>query len=162
MKTASEPSSEFVDRPWMEGATAPAPEPTIPKVKAQAKQAAEAAWRACDTDRNWRVACHLAPAVLWLGAPYLMAMLVPLLIWQMKARPERDQALASCAVEALNFQISLFLVSVLLSITVIGLIFVPPLMLVGFILSIVASIKTYKGEEYRYSHSHRFIRDDLV
>lgn len=161
MKTA-EPSSEFVDRPWMEGAYAPDPEPTIEKVKAQAKATAETCWKACDTERNWMVACHLAPAVLWVGAPYLMAMLVPLLIWQMKARPERNQALSSCAVEALNFQISLFLVSVLLSITIVGLILVPPLMLAGFVLSIVASVKTYQGETYRYPHTHRFIRDDLV
>ena len=157
MKTASEPSSEFVDRPWMEGAHAPDPEPTIPKVKAKA----EACWRACDTDRNWQVACHLVPVVLCLGAPFL-TLLVPLLIWQMKARPERNQALASSAVEALNFQITLFLVSVLLSVTVIGVIFVPPLMIAGVVFSIVASIKTYKGEAYRYPHSHRFIRDDLV
>jgi uncharacterized Tic20 family protein len=139
MSNTAEPSSDFVDRPWMEGE----PEP-------QARAAS-------DPLRTWLVACHLAPVVLWFFFPYGCALVVPLLIWQLKAKQEDDPRLVAHSVEALNFQINLTLLTIALSITIIGLAVVPIVMIAGLVFPAIASVKTYKGKQYRYPWIHRFI-----
>jgi uncharacterized Tic20 family protein len=137
-KTADAPS-DFASRTWMKGARRPG-------TKIDAAQA-------------WRIGCHLAPLLFWVLTPYGSAVVIPLLIWQMKARKEGDTLLAFHAVEALNFQISLTLLCIGLSITIIGLLVVPVVMLAGLVFSIMASYKTYRGEEYRYPWTYRFIKE---
>jgi uncharacterized Tic20 family protein len=154
MSIAAEPSSEFVDRPWMEGAEAPSAKRFTPPRAAKP--------RVVEADRGWMVACHLAPLAAWTSLPYLGCILIPLLIWQLKAKPEKNQRLASCAVEALNFQISLLIVSFILTVSVVGLVLLMPLMITGIVYSVIASVKTHKGEDFVYPHSHRFIKNDLI
>ncbi len=153
MTAATEPSSEFVDRPWMEGACAPDtsadpdPAPPIPGP------------RAIETDQIWLLACHLGPVLLWFAGPFYLPPLAPLLIWQLKAKPTGDPRLTACAVEALNFQISLVLITVLLTITILGAVLIPLLAVMGFLLPIIAGIHEYQGKHYRYPGCIRLVRE---
>lgn len=146
MSQAADPTSDFAERPWMDGAEQP-------EGKAPAK---------VDADRAWIVGCHVAPLLLWILYPYGSAVVIPLLIWQLKAKKDGNQRLASHAVESLNFQISLTLACIALSITIIGLALVPVVMIGGLVFSIIAGVKTYGGMDYRYPWIYRFIKDEKV
>ena len=145
MSSSAEPNSDFADRPWMAGAEMPPRRPTA---------------RPALSDRGWLVACHLGPLVLWLLYPYGAAALVPLLIWQIKAKQDKNERLASHAIESLNFQLNLTLLSAALTITIIGVLFLPVLMVVGLVLTIKASYRTSKGEDFRYPWIYRLIKEE--
>jgi uncharacterized Tic20 family protein len=151
MRSATEPSSEFVDRPWMEGAAAPAPSP--PSMPERAVD---------DSAKSWRVACHLVPLVLWFAGHSFLPILIPLLIWQVKAKQDSDQRLATTAVEAMNFQIGQLLLIILLAITMVGILAIPFVLVGGVICSVIATVKTANGQDYRYPFTHRFVRDDRI
>lgn len=140
MPNTADPSSDFVDRPWMEG------EPDV--------QASD------DPLRPWLIACHVAPLALWIFFPYGCAVILPLLIWQLKAKEEGDPRLTAHAIEALNFQINLTLAIIALSITIIGLVVVPVLMVAGLVFSGIATVKVWKGRDYRYPWIYRFVTPD--
>lgn len=139
MTQSADSSSDFTSRPWMDGARSPRSK--IDKVLA------------------WRMACHLGSLLFWVVTPYGSAVVIPLLIWQMKARKEGDNVLSHHALEALNFQISLTLLCVALSITIIGLLVVPAVLVGGVVFSVIAAYKTYRGEEYCYPWTYRFIQE---
>jgi uncharacterized Tic20 family protein len=82
----------------------------------------------------------------------------PLLIWQLKARKEQNPRLLTHSLEALNFQINLTLVTIALSIRIIGLVVV----LAGLVFSGIASWKVFKGKDYRYPWIYRFVEADEV
>lgn len=136
--TADPASSEFAERPWMDGAEAPG--------------------SAVDSERGWLVAAHASPLLLWILYPYGSALIIPLLIWQLKAKKEDNQPLIQHSVEALNFQINLTLACIALSITIIGLFVVPVVMIAGLVFSIIASYKAYKGVDYQYPWICRLIK----
>ncbi len=146
MTAAADPSSEFVDRPWMEGAEAPSPPPRPTA--------------AIVSNRGLRVLAHGSAVVSWLFFGYSPAIVVPLLIWQMKARKTGDTELARTAVEALNFQINVTLLSLVLSVTLIGIPLLPVVVLLGLVLTTMASVQVYRGKDYRYPWIHRFIQED--
>lgn len=138
MTNTADPASDFADRPWMDGADAS--ETTVA------------------ADRNWLVAAHASPLLLWVLYPYGSALIIPLLIWQLKAKKEGNRPLIAHSVEALNFQINLTLACIALSVTIIGLFIVPIVMIAGLVFSLIASFKTYKGADYRYPWIYRFIK----
>ena len=146
MTVTADPSSEFVDRPWMEGAEAPPPPP---------RPAA-----ALVSNRGLRVLAHGSAVVSWLFLGYSPAIVVPLLIWQMKARKTGDAELARTAIEALNFQINVTLLSLVLSVTLIGIPLLPLVVVLGLVLTTIASVQVYRGKDYRYPWIHRFIQED--
>jgi len=140
MSNSADASSEFAQRPWMQGEPAPR--------------------AACDPLRHWRAACHLAPLALWIFFPYGCAVILPLLIWQLKAKQTGDPQLVRDSIEALNFQINLTLLTIGLSITIVGLVLVPVVMIGGLVFSAIAGIKTYKGKQYQYPWIRRFVQVD--
>ena len=142
MSNTADPSSEFVDRPWMEGDPEPKPQAVT------------------DPLRPWLVAAHLGPLALWIFFPYGCAVIVPLLIWQLKAKKEEDQRLLVNSIEALNFQINLTLATVALSITIIGLAVVAVVMVAGLVFAGIAGWKVFKGQDYRYPWIYRFVEAD--
>ncbi|MFT7485456.1 MAG: putative Tic20 family protein [Candidatus Paceibacteria bacterium] len=148
MTQSADPTSDFADRPWMEGAASPP------------KPGAKKAPRVILQDRGWLVACHLAPLLLWVLYPYGCAALVPLLIWQVKARKEGNRRLTSHAIEALNFQLNLTLLGIALTITIIGVLLIPFVLVTGIVFATIASIKTYRGQDYRYPYIYRLIKED--
>jgi|GEM_PF-2535100 len=141
MSNTADPPSDFVDRPWMEGAAPPLDE--------EAR-----------TQRAWLVAAHAAPLLLWVLYPYGSALIIPLLIWKLKAEKDGNEALVRQSVEALNFQINLTLACIALSITIVGLFVVPIVMVAGLVFSVIASVKTYRGKDYRYPWIVRLVRVD--
>jgi len=146
MTPTADPGSEFVDRPWMEGAEAPPQRP---------RRAATLI-----SNRGWRVLAHASAVVSWLFFGYSPAIVVPLLIWQLKARKENDAELARTALEALNFQINVTLLSLGLSVTVIGIPLLPLVFVLGLALTTIASVQVYRGKDYRYPWIHRFLVED--
>jgi uncharacterized protein len=119
-------------------------------------------------DRTWDVLCHLAAMAMFIGVPF-GNILGPLIIWLIKksSLPSVDEH----GKEALNFQISMTLytliggvATIVLVLTVIGILLVPVVLcallaiaIVDVVLIIVASLKASNGEVYRYPLSIRFV-----
>lgn len=101
-------------------------------------------------DRTWAILSHVGGLLTsWIG---------PLVIYLIKKSEPGGEFAAANAKEALNFQITLFIVFVVLMISVVGmfLLFVP--ILGNLILSIVAAVKASNGVSYRYPLTIRLIK----
>ncbi|MBU3672042.1 MAG: DUF4870 domain-containing protein [Sinobacteraceae bacterium] len=87
------------------------------------------------------------------------AFLVPLIVYF--ARPVRDDVLALAAKEALNFQITLALAWLLTFATIlvlVGLLFVPVLIVISLGMPIWAAVLSARGETVRYPLILRLVR----
>ena len=120
-------------------------EPTLP-VTPDASQA-----------RTWAMLCHLS-ALAGYVIPF-GNLIAPVIIWQIKKTefPEVDAQ----GKEAVNFQISVMLygaISLLLTIVLIGIPMLIATVIGSLVLLVVASIRAYHGEAYRYPLTIRFIR----
>ena len=82
--------------------------------------------------------------------------LAPLIIYLIKK--DESSFVASHAKESLNFQITVFIIVVVLFITIIGILLVWIVGFVTLILVIMATIKASEGKLYKYPFSIRFIR----
>lgn len=85
--------------------------------------------------------------------------IAPLIIWLLKK--DADPYIEKHAKESLNFQISfaIFAFAAWLSFfVVIGVILFPAVIITYIVFSIIASIRAYKGEEYRVPLCIRFIK----
>ena len=103
-------------------------------------------------DRTWGMLSHLS---FFLTFVIGVSCIAPLIIWIIKK--DTSEFVADQAKEALNFQLSAFIVSLVLTIIVCGI----PLVLVVLIMSIVYSIQggmaANRGERYRYPYTFRMI-----
>lgn len=101
-------------------------------------------------DRTWAILAHVGGL--------LTSWIAPLVIYLIKKSEPGSEAAAANAKEALNFQITLFLVFVLLMVSVVGvfLLFVP--ILCNLIFSIVAAVKASNDQAYRYPMTLRLIK----
>lgn len=93
----------------------------------------------------------------------VFAVIPPLIVWQIKK--DTNSFIADQAKEALNFQICLTainLVLLVLSFTVVlACITVPAMILLGvagLVLMIIAAIKANEGVSYRYPYIHRLVQ----
>jgi uncharacterized protein len=107
--------------------------------------------------RTWSVLCH-ASALLGLFFHFFGHLLGPLIVWLIKRdlSPEID----ANGKESLNFQISMLIYDIIAGILCILLIGIPILIalwIMNTVLVIIASIKTSKGEFYRYPLTIRFL-----
>jgi uncharacterized protein len=107
--------------------------------------------------RTWSVLCH-ASALLGLFFHFFGHLLGPLIVWLIKRdlSPEID----ANGKESLNFQISMLIYDIIAGILCILLIGIPILIalwITNTVLVIIASIKTSKGEFYRYPLTIRFL-----
>ena len=115
-------------------------------------------------ERNWALVAHLGgPAGLLLSAG-LFGFAVPLVVWLLKR--EESEFVAQQAREALNFQLTLFLLYALGWLFVlftlgVGILIVWPafvmLWVLELILGIRAALRSNDGKAYRYPCSLRFI-----
>ncbi|MDZ8117374.1 DUF4870 domain-containing protein [Pontiella agarivorans] len=108
------------------------------------------------SERNWAMACHLSAVGGYL-LPYVLAQFViPLVIWLMK----RDSGafIDAQGKETVNFQLSLLLYAVVLTLSVIGLLLLLPLVIFGFVCPIVGAVKASEGREFRYPLCIHFIK----
>jgi uncharacterized protein len=101
--------------------------------------------------RMWGMFCHLAafaglvPAVLVVGC-----VIGPLVVWLLKKNeyPFVDEQ----GKEAVNFQITMLLILLALPLTCIGVVLMPAVPIVDFILVVIAAIKADDGIHYRYPY----------
>lgn len=120
-----------------------------------------------DSDtRKWAMLCHLGALTVCIGIP---GFIVPLIVWLVKRNdhPYIDRH----GKESLNFQISvalyslaLVIVTVILWITVVGILLTPltgiagaALAIAAIVLPIIAGIKASDGDFYRYPLTIRLI-----
>ena len=105
-----------------------------------------------DSDaRLWAMLAHLSGIVI--------AIIGPLII--MLVFGPRNAFVKNQSTEALNFQITLAIavvISVVLTLVVIGAILLPIVIIAGMIFMIIAGVKAYGGEEYRYPISIRLVK----
>lgn len=115
-------------------------------------------------ERTWALVAHASgPAGLLLSA-MLLGFLGPLVIYL--AKRDESEFVADQAKEALNFQITCFLLHVGLIVFVvftlgIGLLLAIPIFLVlwvlELVLGLVAALRAYEGQRYRYPFALRFL-----
>lgn len=110
-----------------------------------------------ESDNTWALIAHLsgfAGFVIPFGN-----ILAPLLIWLLKK--QESAFVEKEAKEALNFQISVSIYTVIAAILVIvllGFILVPVLLLFDVIVMVLAAISVASGTPYRYPLTIRFIK----
>lgn len=94
-------------------------------------------------DSVWILACHLGT--------FVGGFIVPLVVLLTKGKESDD--IRWHAVEALNFNITLVIAwfaVMLLTVVLVGLVLVPVLLVAQLVLPIVAAVKGYNGERWRY------------
>lgn len=120
-------------------ANTPAPDPNIP-----------------EQERSLGMLCHLI-ALAGFAIPF-GGIVGPLVVWLVakEGKPFVDEQ----GKEALNFNITVGiagLICFVLMIVVIGFFLLALLAIVWLVFIVIASIKTYQGEHYRYPVTFRFI-----
>lgn len=98
-------------------------------------------------DRTWGMLAHLSPIVLGFIGP-----LIIWLIYKGKSPFVEDQAK-----EALNLQLCLLIVTLILVATCVGIIIAPVIGIGALVYSIIAGMEANKGIWYRYPHIFRLI-----
>jgi len=86
----------------------------------------------------------------------VVGFLAPLIIYLIKK--DESAFVAEHSKESLNFQISLFIIYILLFITIIGILLIWVLMIVNLVVVIVATIRASEGKLYKYPLNFRFIK----
>jgi hypothetical protein len=106
----------------------------------------------------WGMVCHLSALVALTGLP-LGHVLGPLVVWLIKRKTH--PFIYEQGKESLNFQLSMTLYTLIIAPLIfikigMGLIFI--LVVINFILVIIASLRAYQGEIFRYPFKIRFIK----
>lgn len=108
--------------------------------------------------RMWAMWCHLsALSGLVLQIP-LANIIVPLIIWSMKK--SEDPFIDEQGRESLNFQITLFIytvISVILILVIVGIFLLIAVYLFGIVCVIIAAIRANEGREFRYPLTIRLL-----
>jgi|ERR1700685_3515670 uncharacterized Tic20 family protein len=86
----------------------------------------------------------------------ISSFLAPLIIYLIKK--DESVFVATHAKESLNFQITVFLISIILFITIIGILLIWLVGIVTLVLVIVAALKASEGKLYRYPFCIRLIK----
>lgn len=112
-------------------------------------------------ERLWSMLAHLTALIglFFASLGFLGGFIGPLIIWLLKK--DQSRIIAENAKEALNFNITFTIYSIIASILVfvlIGLVLVPLVNVVWIILAIIASVKSYQGQYFRYPLIFRFIK----
>jgi len=108
--------------------------------------------------RQWAMICHLS-ALSGLLGNVIGFLLGPLIVWLVKR--EDHPFVDKQGKEAVNFQITMFIilfVSFLLCLFLIGFVFLLVVGLIMVIFPIIAAIRSDHGEDYRYPISFRLIK----
>jgi uncharacterized Tic20 family protein len=87
---------------------------------------------------------------------FVFPILAPLVIYLIKK--DESSFVAYHAKESLNFQITLFVICILLFITIIGILLLWIVGIIGAILVIVATIRASEGKLYKYPFAIRLIK----
>jgi len=126
------------DKPVVEAAPPPTPAPASELTNEQ---------------RTFALCSYLIPLVT------SSTFIVPLIIWLLKKG--EDAYVEKHAKESLNFQISFVIYAVVAWMSVfvvVGALLLPAVIIAYMVFSIVASVKAYKGEDYKIPLCFRFIK----
>ncbi|OLF51129.1 DUF4870 domain-containing protein [Pseudomonas chlororaphis] len=107
--------------------------------------------------RQWAMFCHLS-ALLGIWIPF-GTLIGPLVLWQVKR--ETDPFIDAQGKEALNFQITVALASLvcfLLMVVLVGFLLFGVLAIGALVLTIIAGVKANEGVAYRYPFTWRLIK----
>jgi uncharacterized Tic20 family protein len=107
---------------------------------------------------TWGMLCHLTSLAAYIGIPF-GHILGPLIVWLIKK--DEDPFVDDQGKESLNFQISMtlyILIAALFIVVLIGILMIIALVILHIVLVVIASIRSYKGERYRYPLTIRFIK----
>jgi hypothetical protein len=105
-------------------------------------------------DRTWGMLAHLSSLIaLALGG---LTFLGPLIVWLVK----KDQSpfVDDQGKEALNFQIAVLIVTLICTVTIVGIFLVPLVIVADIIFSILGGLEANKGVYYRYPYTIRLIK----
>jgi uncharacterized Tic20 family protein len=86
----------------------------------------------------------------------ILGFIAPLIIWLMER--DRHRFVEEHGRDAMNYQISFLLYMIALSITIIGAFFVPVLLIVHVVLSIVGALRAYQGQPWHYPIALTFLK----
>lgn len=107
-------------------------------------------------ERTWAMAAHLSSILgVWV---FFLGALGPLVVLLMQG--QRSPYVRAQAVEALNFNISVLVYSVvawILVIVLIGLLALAALFVFQVLFTIIATVKVSSGEPYRYPMTFRLV-----
>jgi len=109
-------------------------------------------------DTTWASLAHLSALVGFLGNG-VGFILGPLIVWLIKK--DKDPLVDHHGKEALNFQITMFGITIIcaaLMLVLIGFVLLPLALLTNVILTIIAGVKVSRGEDYRYPFAIRLIK----
>jgi uncharacterized Tic20 family protein len=107
---------------------------------------------------TWGMLCHLSALAGFVGVPF-GHILGPLVVWLVKK--DEYAFVDDQGKEALNFQISILIytvVSAFLILMCLGIVLLVLVQLFNFVMIIVASIKASNGEKFRYPLTLRLIK----
>ncbi|MGN8123751.1 DUF4870 domain-containing protein [Pseudomonas sp. 22082] len=107
--------------------------------------------------RQWAMFCHLS-ALLGIWIPF-GTLIGPLVLWQMKR--ETDPFIDAQGKEALNFQITVAIASMIcfvLMLLLIGFVLFGLLAIAALVLTIIGGVKANEGFPYRYPFTWRLIK----
>jgi uncharacterized Tic20 family protein len=111
-----------------------------------------------ENERTWGMLAHLA-ALTGVVVPLFGCVLGPLFVWL--ARRDQSSFVEGQAKEALNFNISVFLASIvcsLLMLVFVGFILGAALFIAWLVMTLIAAIKASEGIAYRYPFSLRLVK----
>ncbi|WP_223669889.1 DUF4870 domain-containing protein [Kangiella shandongensis] len=115
---------------------------------------------ASSEEKNWAMISHIAAfAALIPLVPLIGMVLGPLFVWLFKK--EEMPLVAQNGIEALNFNITMFIaycVALVLCIILIGIPILVGLVIFHFIVTILAAIKASEGGVYQYPFSIKLVK----
>ena len=109
--------------------------------------------------RMWAMFCHLAGLAGFVVPVVISGIITPLIVWQIKK--DEHQFIDEHGKEAVNFQISILLCSVIcipFIFVVIGIVMLVAVGIFDIVCLLIAGIKANNGEHYRYPICIRFIK----
>ncbi|MBW8885288.1 MAG: DUF4870 domain-containing protein, partial [Planctomycetia bacterium] len=104
-------------------------------------------------ERSWGLLAHLSSLIASLLGG--LSFLGPLIIWLVKK--DESPFVGDQAKEALNFQIAVMIASLVCTITCVGIIIVPVLLVGDIVFTVIGAMEANKGVYYRYPYTLRLI-----
>lgn len=146
-------------------------QPDSQSLAAQAQTAGEAAERVIAEDAARAAAQNTASAAVSADDANLAMLahllsivfgfIAPLIIWMISKDQPQKGFVADQAKEALNFQITVIIalcIAGVLMVVFIGILLVPMILVVNFVLCILAGLKAREGVAYRYPFTLRLLK----
>jgi len=101
-------------------------------------------------ERNWASAAHLGTLVLWVIAPMVVLL----------TKGRESAFVRAQAIESLNFQLTVLLASLgsaALAMLAVGFLLLPAVATGALVMVVLATIRTYRGDPFRYPVNLRLI-----